>query len=233
VCPFLDTPIRKANNHHPGARKLYEIVGVVEDGKYTALTEEPTPAVFWPILQGFSSDTVLLVRSPRNAEEMIPAVRQAITDVDSGIPIFGLSTWSDALSQVTFPARAATIALGVLGALVIMLAITGIFALSNYVVSRRMRELGIRMALGAQRTQMLHAALGRIGWLLAIGSFAGLLLGLAAGRVLSNIVYHATSVDPLVLVAAVLTMAAFGVLAAAGPARRALRAEPATLLRDE
>jgi len=227
-------PMDAIGKHYPDrSGQQYEVVGVVEDGKYAALTEEPTAAVFWPILQAQDSDTVLLIRSQRSPEEMIPAVRRAISNIDSGIPVFSIGTWTDALSLVTFPARAATIALGVLGALAIMLAVTGIFALSSYTVSRRMRDFGIRIALGAQTGQVLQAAVGRIAWLLAIGSLAGLLLGFATGKVLSSIVYQATFADPLVLIAVVLTMALLGILAAAVPAHRALRVEPAVLLRDQ
>ncbi len=227
-------PMDAIGKHYPsGDGRQYEVVGVVEDGKYAALTEAPAAAVFWPILQAQSSDTVLLIRSRRSPEEMIPAVRRAISNIDSGVPVFSIGTWSDALSLVTFPARAATVALGVLGALAVMLAVTGIFALSSYTVSRRIRDFGIRMALGAQTRQVLQAALGRIAWLLGIGSFAGLLLGLATGKVLASIVYQATFADPLVLIAVVLTMGVLGILAAAVPARRALRVEPAVLLRDQ
>jgi ABC-type antimicrobial peptide transport system permease subunit len=206
---------------------------VVEDGKYSSLTEDPAPAVFFPIEQNSDSDLTLLVRSAPGAAEMIPAVRQAIANVDAGIPVFNLSTWPDALSLVTFPARAATIALGVLGALAIVLAVTGIFGLANYTVSRRMRELGIRVALGAQNNQVLGTALGRIGWLLGVGSGAGLLLGIGASRLLASIVYPATSADPLVILMVVLTMAILGLVSAAIPARRAMRVDPAVLLRDE
>jgi predicted permease len=220
--------------HYPnGGGQQYEVVGVVEDGKYESLTEDPTAAVFWPIQQNPNSDTVLIVRSERSPAEMIDAVRRAIVEVDSGIPVFNLSTWSDALSLMTFPARAATVALGILGGLAVMLAVTGIFGLANYTVSRRMHELGIRVALGAQGNEVLHAALGRVGWLLGMGSLAGLLLGFAASRLLGSIVYQATAADPLVILTVVITMALLGLMSAAGPARRALRVDPAILLRDE
>ncbi|MGI8771873.1 MAG: ABC transporter permease [Acidobacteriaceae bacterium] len=220
--------------HYPtGPGKETQIVGVVEDGKYTTLTEDPAPAVFWPILQKPDSDTVLLVCSPRDPAQMITAVRQAIAGVDSGLPVFNVSTWPDALSLMTFPARAATIALGVLGALAMMLAVTGIFGLASYTVSNRMRELGIRVALGAQNRQVLRAALGRTFTLLTLGSLVGLLLGIAASRLLASIVYQATASDPLVILAVTLTMACVGLISAAIPAQRALHINPARLLRDE
>ena len=219
--------------YQDGPGHQFVIVGVVETGKYVTLTEDPAPVVYWPIAQRGNSDTVLLVRSNRSPSEMIPAVRKAIASVDPALPIFSLSTWSDALSLVTFPARAATIALGVLGALAMMLAITGIFGMASYTVSKRMRELGIRVALGAQNQHVLRAALGRTVVLLGAGSVAGLVLGVAASRVLASIVYQASASDPLVILGVVSTMAFIGLLSAAIPARRALSAEPARLLRDE
>ena len=220
--------------HFPLSRDAQaEVVGVVEDGKYETLTENPTAAVFWPILQRSNSDVVLLVRSNRNPAEIIPAMRRAIANVDPALPVFSLSSWPDALNFVMLPARAATVALGILGALAMMLAVTGIFGMASYTVSKRMRELGIRVALGAQNWQVLRAALGRAVMLLGIGSLAGLVLGVAASRILASIVYQASASDPLVIFGVVVTMALIGLLSAAIPARRALTAEPARLLRDE
>ena len=103
------------------------------------------------------------------------------------------------MHSALFAARVATVALGVLGLLGAMLAVTGVFGMASYSVSKRLRELGIRVALGAGRQQVLRASLGRAFRLLAVGSVAGLVLGLAATRVLSFIVYQATPKDPLVL----------------------------------
>src|SRR5262245_22963284 len=100
--------------------------------------------------------------------------------------------------------RMATMSLGVLGLMGAMLSITGIFGMAAYSVSRRIREFGIRIALGAQRTEVLRPALGRAFKLLAMGSAAGLVLGLMATRVLASIVYQATPRDPLVLAGVVL-----------------------------
>jgi ABC-type antimicrobial peptide transport system permease subunit len=114
-----------------------------------------------------------------------------------------------------------------------MLAITGIFGMAAYSVSKRLRELGIRVALGAQRKEVLKAALGRAFKLLAFGSAAGLLLGLLASRVLALIVFEATPRDPLVLVGVVVAMALLGLVATWVPARRALSVDPIILLREE
>ena len=114
-----------------------------------------------------------------------------------------------------------------------MLSISGIFGMAAYSVSRRLKELGIRMALGAQRREVLQAALGRALKLLAFGSAAGLLLGILASGVLAFIVYQATPRDPLVLAGVVLIMTLLGLLATWIPAQRALSLDPMTLLREE
>jgi ABC-type antimicrobial peptide transport system permease subunit len=124
-------------------------------------------------------------------------------------------------------------ALGVLGIMGAMLSITGVFGLAAYSVSKRLKELGIRMALGAQRKEVLQAALGRAYKLLVVGSAAGLLFGILASRVLAFIVYQATPRDPLVLACVVLAMSLLGLLATWIPAQRALLIDPMIRLREE
>lgn len=213
--------------------KLITIVGLVPDGKYLSLTEDASSAIFRPLTQRPDSTSYLLVRSNRPSAEMTVALRKAVASVDPNIPVFRASSWPDALAFIKFPALAATAALGTMGLLAAMLALTGIFGVASYTVTGRMRELGIRVALGAQTRAILRAALGRTFMLLAIGSGVGLALGLAATRLLASIVYHASAADPVVLLAVVLTMAGVGALSAAIPARRALHVEPSILLRDQ
>jgi predicted permease len=212
--------------------KRIQVVGVVEDGKYVTLSEDPKPAMFLPTLQSPSSDTWLLVRSNRSPQELGAALQHTLHGLDAGLP-FTINTWSKQLDTALFAARAASMALGVLGGLGAMLAFTGIFGMAAYSVSKRLRELGIRIALGAQRRQVLGAALGRVFRLLAAGSAVGLLLGLAATKLLSYIVYQASPRDPLVLAGVVFTMLFLGLLAAWIPAQRALAANPLILLRED
>jgi ABC-type antimicrobial peptide transport system permease subunit len=135
-------------------------------------------------------------------------------------------TWNEFLEVVNFPARVATMALGVLGLMGAILSITGIFGMAAYSVSKRLKELGIRVALGAQRREVLGPALGRAVKLLAAGSAAGLVLGVLASRVLASIVYQATPRDPLVLAGVVAAMLLLGLLATWIPAQRALTVNP-------
>jgi predicted permease len=209
-----------------------QVVGLAEDGKYNSLTEDPQPAMFLPILQWPSSSTYLVVRSARDPQQLGPAIRSALQQLDAGVPV-SIGMRSGDLVGVLFGPRMATISLGVLGLMGAMLAVTGIFGMAAYSVSKRLRELGIRMALGAQRKEVLQAALGRPVKLLAFGSIAGLLLGILASRVLALIVYQATPSDPLILAGVVLAMSLLGVLATWIPAQRALSVDPLILLREE
>jgi ABC-type antimicrobial peptide transport system permease subunit len=199
------------------------------------LTEEQQPAMFLPLLQSPASWTWLLVRSDRatrDPQELAAAMRSALRDIDPGT-VLTIRPWSEELGGTLFPSRMATVSLGVLGMMGTMLSITGIFGMTAYSVSKRLKELGIRLALGAQRKEVLQAALGRAFKLLAIGSAAGLVLGILAGRVLASIVYQATPRDPVVLVGVVLAMAALGLLATWIPAQRALLVNPLILLRED
>jgi predicted permease len=210
-----------------------QVVGVVEDGKYTAnVAESPKNALFMPILQIPRSDTWLVVRSSSGTLQLGGAIRGKLRDLDSGLPCF-IETWSEEMNGAFFASRMAALSLGVLGIMGAMLSITGIFGMAAYSVSRRLKELGIRVALGAKRIEILSSALGRAFKLLAIGSAAGLVLGLMATRVLAFIVYQATPRDPFVLAGVVLAMAMLGLLATWIPAQRALSVNPIALLRED
>ena len=208
------------------------VVGLVEDGKYLNLTEKQQPSMFFPLLQSPASWTWLAVRSSRDPQQLAAAIRSVIRDIDPEI-VLSISPWSTEMGGTLFPSRMATASLGVLGMMGAMLSITGIFGMAAYSVSKRLRELGIRIALGAQHKEVLQAALGRTLKLLAIGSAAGLALGVLASRVLASIVYQATPRDPLVLAGVVVAMLLLGLVATWIPAQRALGVNPLILLREE
>jgi predicted permease len=217
-----------------GAR--VQVVGIVEDGKYASLTEKPQPALFLPILQSPSSSTYLVVRSRSGVDgdpaQLVGAMRNKLRELDPGLPVY-IETRYKELDAMLFGPRMATLALGVLGTMGAILSLTGIFGMAAYTVSKRLRELGIRMALGAQRKEVLQTALSRPLKLLVFGSAAGLIFGVLASRVLALIVDQATPRDPLVLAGVVLAMALLGLLATWIPAQRALSVNPLILLREE
>ena len=209
-----------------------EVIGVVEDGKYRSMTEDQQPAMFFSFLQQKSSGTFLIVKSNRDSQEISRALETTIHSLDASLPVV-VKTWTSEMSSALFAARVATIALGVLGLLGAMLAVTGIFGMASYTVSKRLRELGIRLALGARRRQVLRAALGRAFVVLSLGSAAGIGLGILSRKVLSFIVYQAAPNDPIVLGGVVITMLILGLAAAWIPAQKALAVDPMILLREE
>jgi predicted permease len=211
---------------------LVEIVGVMEDGKYLALTEEQQPAVFLPSMLYWEPQSYFVARTKRDPQQVAALMRAKIRELDAGL-VVDVQSYAQLLEVVQFPAKVATMALGVLGLMGAILSITGVFGMAAYSVSRRLKELGIRVALGARRSEVLKAALGRAVRVLAAGSAAGLLLGILASRVLENIVYQATPRDPVVLAGVVVAMAVLGLVATWIPAQRALGVDPARLLREE
>ena len=216
-----------------GRDTLVQVAGIVEYGKYDALTESPKSAVFFPSPQFYSSSVVLIARSRRPEAEVAAELRQAIARLDPHLATYGTGSLRQMLGLVYLPMHAAAIALGAFGVLALMLSITGIYGLAAYTVSRRAREIGICMAIGARPAQVLRSVFGRIGALVAVGAVAGLALGIAGAGVLASIVYHATSRDPIAIGGAVLAIAVVGLAAAFGPARRAIRVDPVHSLRHE
>jgi hypothetical protein len=209
-----------------------EVVGVAEDGKYHDLTESPEPVVFRPSSQEDFGEVVLVVRSQRAPNEISSALQRTLGGIEPNAPI-AIESWPDALVGVLLPARAATVALGAMGLLAAMLAVTGIFGMAAYGVSRRMKELGIRTALGASKMQVMRTAVGRPMVLLSVGSFLGLLAGIVARPLLAQIVYQADPSNLGVVGGAVLAMALLGIAASAIPALRALAVDPSQLMREE
>jgi predicted permease len=209
-----------------------EVVGVVEDGRYHSIQEPPRPVIFLPWSQDRPSGVTLVVRSPRTVSEMAPTLERTLKGLLPNAEI-SVRHWHESLEGILFPARAATVSLGVMGLFAAMLAVTGIFGTAAYDVSRRMKELGIRVALGARPKEVVAAAVGRPIVLLGVGSLVGLLSGVAASRLLGQIVYRADPMDWVVLGGAVSTMALLGGAASAIPALRALAVDPSRLMRED
>jgi predicted permease len=218
------------------ATARYEIVGIVEDGKYNSLGEDPRPAMFLALQQGIgefitSGPVTVLVRSQLRQDQVTASLHRALSQVVTTAPV-AIQSWSDTIDRSMMPARTATIVLGIMGFMAALLAATGIFGMASYSVSRRMKEQGIRIALGAQRFQVIRAMLGRPILILLGGSCLGLIGGVLAAHLLAHLVSFATTRDPLVLSGVLLTMLLLGLIATWIPARRALSIDPARLLRD-
>jgi predicted permease len=213
---------------------LTEVVGVVEDGKYHNMQESQQAVAYLPLSQNEQNYMIFVARSQRAQNEIAATLERTLNGLEPNARI-KVQSWLEVLGGLNalFPARAASVALCIMGLLAAMLAVTGIFGMAAYNVSRRMKELGIRVALGARTKHVMRTAVGRPIVLLMVGSLLGLLLGVLASRLLGQIVYQANPRDPVVVVGAVLTMALLGVAASAIPAMRALTVDPSRLLREE
>ncbi len=214
-------------------RKPVEIVGIVEDGKYTTLNDESRLAIFWPILQRYNSTTTVIARSSLPSEQVVRMVQQAVHDLDPSLPFYQAGSLDDHLRLPLFPARLAAVLLGAFGGLAIVLAATGIYGVMAYAVSRRRREIGIRMAIGATHRQVMGLVLYRTAILLSVGASLGVIAALAVGGLMSPVLYGVSAKDPAAFALAALLIAAVALTAAWLPARRAAGIEPASALREE
>ncbi len=225
----LGKQLRLSGTPEPGL----QIIGVVETGKYESLGEDPHPAVFLPIAQSGTSWTTLVARTRLPAQTATEMLRKDVLDVDPQLTLFNTGSLKDQLALPLFPARAAAIVLGVFGVLAMVLAATGLFALMAYAVSRRTREIGIRMALGAKAGQVISAVFRRTVILCATGLSIGAIAALAGGRLLSAVLYGVSARDPVTYATAILIMTAVALLAVWQPAARAVHIDPARTLREQ
>jgi len=210
-----------------------EIVGVVETGKYRSLSEAPSSAVFLPIAQSGTGFTTVVVRTPLESGAATKLLRKAVLDLNPELTLFNVGSLKDKLALPLFPARIAAIVLGVFGLLAIVLAATGLFALMAYTVSRRTREIGIRMALGAHPLQVFWSVFRRTFVLCAAGISIGTIITLAAGGLLSAVLYGVSPRDPGTYAIALLLMLLVALLASWNPAARAIHIDPARTLREQ
>jgi predicted lysophospholipase L1 biosynthesis ABC-type transport system permease subunit len=209
------------------------IVGVVEDGKYRSLGEPRGFAIFRPTAQGHWRATMVFARVDSGSGLSPRDLGQLVRRLDPALPIRSVATGDDIAALPLFPYRVAVAALGVLGLIASGLLLTGLHALMAYAAARRQREIGVRLALGADRRTIAAFVLGRAGVILATGIAAGALLTLVSGPLLSSLVLGASPRDLIVLAAMVLALASIVALSCFGPLRRALRVTPIAALRED
>jgi ABC-type antimicrobial peptide transport system permease subunit len=210
-----------------------EIVGVVPTGRYHALGEAPRPAFFTCFLQGQALGGTIVAHVQGAPGPVLSAIRGVAQDLDSRLVLTRLSTLEQHLSLALFPMRTSGLLLGVLGMVALILAMAGLFGVIAYSVSQRTREVGIRMALGAQRREVLQLVLRQGLTLACIGVGVGLVGALVVTRLLRGILFGVTATDPLTYIAVPSALLAVALLACWFPARRAASIEPMTALRHE
>ncbi|MGB6942145.1 MAG: ABC transporter permease [Bryobacteraceae bacterium] len=227
-----EDPIGARFRHAPN-KPWIKIVGVVEDGKYRSLGEKPSPTVFEAIEQNWSPDQTLVARSPLPESETVRLMRRAVVELDPSLTVFDDGSLTSALGLALFPAKLAAVVLGSFGLLALLLAATGVYGIMAYAVSKRTREIGIRMALGAAPSQVARVVLRRTALLFASGTAIGLATAFAGGKFFGQVLYGIGAHDPLTYVLAIVFMALIAFAACWFPARRAMHLEPLTALRTE
>jgi predicted permease len=210
-----------------------EVIGVVQDGKYFSLSEEPEPFVYRPMSQGFEGWNILIARTAGDPQNVMAAMRREIQALDPTLPIYDVKTMMDHMNLPLLPARVAGAVLGSFGVLALILAAIGIFGVMSYAVSQRTREIGVRMALGAGAKEIFKFVVGEGLLLTLIGMAIGLALAVMGTRFLSILLYGVSAVDPLTFAGVSLLLAAVAFLACYFPARRAMKIDPITALRHE
>jgi predicted permease len=215
-----------------GMPTRFEIVGVSADVHFLGLDQPTAPAYYLPARQFPIEDMNLLVRGP-NAAALAPALRRAITEIDSGIALQSLSTLSTFRDEALAPSRLAMRLMLVFGSLAVALAMLGVYGLLSYVVALRRKELSIRIALGARTPQVLSTVLGESARLAAGGGFLGVAGALALSPLLSRVLFGVAATDLGSLLAAALALFVVTLLASGLPARRAARIAPTEALKGE
>ncbi|HEX8696358.1 MAG TPA: ABC transporter permease [Longimicrobium sp.] len=211
-----------------------EVVGVVPDGKYESIREEPRAFLYVPAGQVYSERVTLHVRAAPGAEgAALGALRRELRALDPDLPLGAPMPMAAMTGAALVPQRIAAWLIGLFGVVGLVLAAVGVYGLLAYSVSQRTREIGVRMALGAERAAVLRLVLGQGAALVAAGVAVGLAGALAASRVLAGMLYGLSATDPLTFVAVPLLVAAAGLLASWLPARRATRVDPLVALRAD
>jgi macrolide transport system ATP-binding/permease protein len=210
--------------HASGADR--EVVGVVANGKYRSLGEPQLDYMYFPEAQVYSPVMSLHVRTDGDPSTFVSRIRTAVREIDPAIPVFDVQTMNTHLGLALMPARMAGVILGIFGALALFLAAIGIYGVMAYSVTRRAREIGIRMALGADRGQVVKMVISQGGRLIAIGTAIGLAGGFVVGHFVQGLLYGVPAADAITFVGVPVLLVGIALLATYVPARRAAAIDP-------
>ena len=214
-------------------RTVAEVVGVARDAKYASLDEPPQPFVYRPLAQDWAGFMTLIVHTAGRPEQFTAPLRAALAGLDPTLRVYEIETLEECAAGSLFQVRWQAALLAVFGGLAMVLAAVGLYGVVAYTVAQQTRELGIRMAIGAQRADLLWMVLGRGLRLTAVGIGIGLLLSVAATRLLGGLLYGMSPLDPVSFAMASLAWTAVAMLASYMPARRAMKIDPVVALRWE
>jgi len=209
-----------------------QVVGVAKDSKYRSVRETAKPFFYVPLRQNFAVSAALFIRTPLSPETVAVTLAREVHALDPSLAPYELITLQEQLDRSTSPQLVAVTLVSVLGALALLLAVIGLYGVMSYAVSQSTRELGLRMALGADASNLVQLVLSRGLALTAGGALLGAAVALALTRLLGNLLYHVSPRDPLVFGAAFGVMTIAALAACFLPAWRATRTDPAEALRD-
>lgn len=233
--PGIDPIGRRVRyGREPGdASSEMEVVGLVADGRYLMPNESPRPAMFRPLAQEPSATAVLVVAASGDLGQLVSAVRATAHEIDPSVPLLSVRTMRDHFRSSLWMFRlAAGVGLG-LGGLALVLAAAGLYGVMAYSVRRRTKEMGIRIALGARKGQLLGLVFRRGGALALVGTLVGLAAAIAASTLLSSILFGVRPVDPLTMTAVALLLWGVTIVAILVPALAASRSDPVSAIRTE
>ncbi|HTA69064.1 MAG TPA: ABC transporter permease [Bryobacteraceae bacterium] len=219
--------------HFRREKDSLEIVGVVRDGKIVELREKPLRCVYLPYAQSQVQYMTFYARTTQEPSVMTQTLREEVRRQDPNLPIFNVKTMEDQIDESLFMDRLVAALSASFGALATLLAAVGLYGVMAYMVVRRTREIGIRMALGADRRQVLRLVMKEVVAVAVVGIGIAVLASLAMGRLIQSQLLDVSARDPWVMAAATLTLAVVALLAGFLPALRATRVDPLTALRYE
>src|SRR5437867_593290 len=228
-----EDPIGRRLSLDSGKTQSCEIVGVVKTGKYQSLREEGQAFMYLPFFQSYRPSAILVVHTAGPPKQVLPTVRRQVEELDPNMPLSHTETLEEYMAVPLFAARATGILLSAFGALALLLALVGLYGAVSYSVSQRTREFGVRLALGAQRADLIRLVLREGLAVTVMGLGMGVIGALALTRVLASLLYGILPTDPLTF--AVVSVLLLGVTLAANyvPARRATKVDPMVALRYE
>jgi len=215
----------------PNVNVSREIVGVVGDVRDVALSQNPGPMMYVPFAQAPLYGGEVVVRSSLSPSSVAAGIRQAVHAIDKDLPVTDIASFPDALGQSISKERFRTFLLGSFSAIALVLAAVGIFGVISYSAAQRTHEIGIRIALGAQRRDILHLILGQGAKLALVGLGLGIVLALLLTRLMASLLYGVSATDPLTFAAVAIVLLGAAVVACYIPARRAMRVDPMVALR--
>jgi len=213
------------------SRRSLEVIGVVRDAKYRTIGESPVPFIHVPAAQRYESTMWLLLRS--SGPSMVPQVRALLREMNPNLPVVRAATLAEMTAFGLFPQRVVGWLAAVVGTIGILLAALGVYGVTAYNVSQRRREIGIRVALGALRTQVLRLIVGQAMLLASAGTALGLMAAALVTRVLEGMLYDIRPLDPISFAGGALIFLAVALIASLIPARRAASVNPVEALRAE